>query len=75
MLFLIIFYILGSIYDLIQKNGTIPEVNIARFVKQIVSALCHLQDLKIVHRYTNNPFHYYKRANTNLLFHYFYYFL
>lgn len=41
----------GSIYDLIQKSGTISEPQIVRFTRQIVAALSHLQDLKIVHRY------------------------
>jgi serine/threonine protein kinase len=54
---------IGSIYDLIQKNGPIPEAQIVKFVKQIVAALAHLQDLKIVHRY--NIFYQERQRSTN----------
>ncbi len=44
-------FLLGSVYDLIQKSGPISEATVARYTKQILTALCYLQDLKIVHRY------------------------
>ena len=46
-----LFVVIGSIYDMIQKSGPIRESQIVGFVRQIVTALTHLQDLKIVHRY------------------------
>lgn len=45
------YFIIGSIFDVLQKFGPLPEPLVAKYTSQVLDALETLHENNIIHRY------------------------